>query len=210
MPGPETHFLINPFGMLFSEITALSLVKIDIEGRTVAPTPYRFNYAGFVIHSAIHAAREDAHFIIHLHTDDGVAVSSQKEGVLPLNQRSLNVLKRLAYHDYEGVATSLEERARIVAHLGDRSLLVLRNHGTLAVGGTAGEAWMGIYNLEKTCTAQIRALSAGRDNVLMVPEEVQRLAAARVGDMQRSGDSAQLAWQALLRRVRRESPGFDT
>ena len=209
VPGPQRHFLINPFGLRFCEVTASSLVKVDIDGKVVATTAHRFNYAGFVIHSAIHAAREDAHFIIHFHTDDGVAVASQQEGILPLNQRALGVLKRLAYHDYEGVATSLEERQRIVADLGDKTLMLLRNHGTLALGPTAGHAWMGIYNLEKTCATQIKALSAGRANVLPVPAEVQRQAAARIGDSSRREENMELAWQALLRQVHKESPGFD-
>jgi ribulose-5-phosphate 4-epimerase/fuculose-1-phosphate aldolase len=209
VPGPQRHFLINPFGLRFCEVTASSLVKIDIDGKVIEPTTHRFNYAGFVIHSAIHAAREDAHFIIHLHTDDGVAVSSQTEGVLPLNQRALGVVKRLAYHDYEGVATSLEERERLVEHLGDKSLLVLRNHGTLALGPTAGHAWMGIYNLEKTCSTQIKALSAGRAGVSMVPEEVQMNSASRISNSARRDENTALAWSAMMRRVRKDSPGFD-
>jgi len=209
VPGPHRHFLINAFGSRFCEITASSLVKIDLEGNVVGQNTQRFNYAGFVIHSAIHAARDDAHFIIHFHTDDGVAVASQKEGVMPLNQRALGVLKRLAYHDYEGVATSLGERERIVADLGEKSLMILRNHGTLALGPTAGHAWMGMYNLEKTCTTQIKALSAGRANLLMVPDEVQQQAAARVMNSVRRDESMALAWQALLRQVEQDSPGFN-
>ncbi len=213
VPGPEHHFLINPYGLRFGEVTASSLVKIDLDGELVEPSAYGINYAGFVIHSAIHAAREDAHYVIHFHTDDGIAVSSQKEGLLPLNQRSLGVIPRLAYHDYEGVALHLDERERLVADLGDKSLLLLRNHGTLALGTSPGAAWLGIYQLEKACTAQIRALSGGRDGVLIAPlaaqEEVAKLVAGQGRGTSDRVSTADLAWAALLRRVDQESPGYD-
>lgn len=207
VPGPRTQFLINPFGLRFAEITASSLVKIDLDGQPVTPTPYQVNYPGFVIHSAIHAARTDAHYILHLHTDDGVAVASQAEGLLPLNQRALQVLRRLAYHDYEGVVTDLGERERIVRDLGDRSLMILRNHGTLAVGDTPGAVWLGIYALEKACTAQVRALSAGRGGVLPAPEAVQAKMAQSNGPPR--SETTELVWASLLRQVRLESPGYD-
>ena len=143
LPGPEHHFLINPYGLLFGEITASSLVKIDLEGNILQETPYFINPAGFTIHSAVHAAREDAHYVMHLHTDQGVAVSAQKEGLLPLTQHALIVLPRLAYHDYEGIALNLDERERLVNDLGDKALMLLRNHGTLAVGPTAADCWTG-------------------------------------------------------------------
>src|SRR5271168_3348139 len=133
LPGPEHQFLINPFGMFFGEITASSLVKIDLNGAILQETPYFINPAGFTIHSAIHAAREDAHFVMHLHSDQGVAVSAQAEGLLPLSQHALIVMPRLAYHDYEGIALNLDERERLVADLGEtKTLMLLRNHGTLA------------------------------------------------------------------------------
>jgi ribulose-5-phosphate 4-epimerase/fuculose-1-phosphate aldolase len=211
VPGADHHFLINPYGLRFSEITASSLVKIDLDGNKVAPSEYGINYAGFVIHSAIHAAREDAHWIVHFHTDDGVAVSSQKDGLLPLNQRSLGVLPRLTYHDYEGIALRLDERERLVTDLGPTSsLMLLRNHGTLALGPTAGAAWLGIYQLERACTAQIRALSAGRDGVLIAPEAAQReVAGLHSGDPARRAAHADLVWKALLRQVQKEAPGHD-
>src|SRR6476619_3259636 len=154
IPGPEHHFLINPYGMLFEEITASSLVKIDLEGAVRQETPYFINPAGFTIHSAIHANREDAHYVMHLHSDDGVAVAAQAEGLLPLTQHSLIVLPRLAYHDYEGIALNLDERERLVASLGDKSLMLLRNHGTLSAGATAADCWVGMYYLERACTMQ--------------------------------------------------------
>ena len=206
VPGPEHHFLINPYGLFFEEMTASALVKVDAEGKIVQQTSSFINPAGFTIHSAIHAAREDAHFVIHLHTDQGVAVSAQKDGLLPLTQAALVVLPRLAYHDYEGIALNLDERQRIVADLGDGSLMLLRNHGTLAVGSTAAEAWIGIFFLERACLQQTLALTAGRDGVLTAPAEAQDEVRAQTAGMPMV---AQLAWPGLLRRLNRELPGYD-
>jgi ribulose-5-phosphate 4-epimerase/fuculose-1-phosphate aldolase len=210
VPGPEHHFLINPYGMMFEEITASSLVKIDCEGNVQQETPYFVNAAGFTIHSAVHMAREDAHFVMHLHTDQGVAVAAQKEGLLPLSQHALIVLPRLAYHDYEGIALNLDERERLVADLGEKDLLLLRNHGTLSVGQTAAGCWNGMFFLERACKQQVMALSAGRDNVLIAPQgaqdEVARQAAGRNDARATAGA---LAWPACLRKLDRESPGYD-
>src|SRR3954465_5264174 len=173
IPGTDHHFLINPYGLTFDEITASSLVKIDLDGNVLQETPYFINPAGFTIHSAIHAARDDAHFVMHLHSDDGVAVAAQAEGLLPLSQHALIVLPRLAYHDYEGIALNLDERERLVADIGDKNLMLLRNHGTLAVGDTAANCWVGMYYLERSCTMQVQAMSAGRANVLMAPDASQ-------------------------------------
>src|SRR5580693_9100480 len=151
LPGPDHHFLINPYGQFFDEITASSLVKIDLQGEILQETPYFINPAGFTIHSAIHAARDDAHFVIHLHTDQGVAVSAQAEGLLPLTQHALVTLPRLAYHDYEGIALDLDERERLVADLGDKSVMLLRNYGTLALGRTAAAARNAMFFLERAC-----------------------------------------------------------
>ena len=144
IPGPDHHFLINPYGMFFEEITASSLVKIDLDGKILQETPYFINPAGFTIHSAIHAAREDARYVMHLHSDQGVAVAAQKEGLLPLSQHALIVLPRLAYHDYEGIALNLDERERLVHDIGDKTLMLLRNHGTLSVGATAADGCRGM------------------------------------------------------------------
>ncbi|MGD0676667.1 MAG: class II aldolase/adducin family protein [Polyangiaceae bacterium] len=217
IPGPERHFLLNPLGFWFEEVTASNLVKITLDG-AIVEGEHDINYAGFVIHSAIHAAREDAHFIVHLHTDDGVALSSQKEGLLPLNQRSLAIIPGLAYHDYEGIAFHLDERARLVADLGDKSQLVLRNHGTLALGETAAKAWNRIYGLEKAATAQIGALTAGRNGVLIAPQAAQdevrrqmsgggRLYGGDRPERRRSFED--LGWDAIRRKVDRYSPGYD-
>src|SRR6202000_2987110 len=143
VPGPEHHFLINPYGLLFEEITASSLVKIDMDGRKVVESPYPVNPAGFTIHSALHMNRDDAHCVIHLHTDDGVAVSAQEEGLLPLDQHAMMICGDIAYHDYEGIALDLDERDRLVADIGaDKHAMILRNHGTLALGKSCADAFM--------------------------------------------------------------------
>ncbi|HVY87772.1 MAG TPA: class II aldolase/adducin family protein [Hyphomonadaceae bacterium] len=208
VPGPEHHFLINPYGLFFEEITASSLVKVDLDGNIVEPTDYMINPAGFTIHSAIHAAREDAKFVLHVHTDEGVAVSATKEGLLPLSQTALVVLPNLAYHEYEGIALDHGERERLVADLGDKTQMMLWNHGTLAVGETAAQCWLGIYFLERACKAQVLASTQGREHLRMAPPESievvkQQQAATR-------GIGAQLAWPGCLRKLDRDSPGYDT
>ena len=208
IPGPEHHFLINPYGMFFEEITASSLVKIDLEGNILQETPYFINPAGFTIHSAIHAAREDAMFVMHLHTDQGVAVASQKEGLLPLSQHALAVLPGLAYHDYEGIALNLDERERLVADLGPaKPLMLLRNHGTLSVGATAAACWVGMFFLERACKQQVMALSAGRDGVLVAPQAAQEEVSRQTGG--NVGMTGGLAWPACLRQLDRRLPGYD-
>lgn len=208
VPGPEHHFLINPYGLLFEEITASSLVKVDLEGNIVSPTSYMINAAGFTIHSAVHMAREDAHCVIHLHTDQGVAVSAQKEGLLPLSQHALIVLPTLAYHDYEGIALDLDERERIVNDLGDKNLMLLRNHGTLAVGPSAASAFVGMFYLERACKQQVMALSVGREHVLDAPKDAQDTVRGQV--TRGPGATGGLAWPALLRKLDRHLPGYDT
>jgi ribulose-5-phosphate 4-epimerase/fuculose-1-phosphate aldolase len=205
IPGPEHHFLINPYGLLFEEITASSLVKIDLHGNILQETPHFINPAGFTIHSAIHEAREDAHFVMHLHTDQGVAVAAQTHGLLPLSQHALIVRPRLAYHDYEGIALNLDERARLVADIGDKTLMLLRNHGTLSVGDTAANCWIGMFFLERACKQQVMALSAGADGVLLAPEASQ----AEVEAQTSRGVGGALAWPGCLRKLDRESPGYD-
>jgi ribulose-5-phosphate 4-epimerase/fuculose-1-phosphate aldolase len=208
IPGPEHHFLINPYGQFFNEITASSLVKIDLDGNVLQESEYFINPAGFTIHSAIHAARDDAHFVMHLHSDQGVAVSAQKEGLLPLSQHALVVLPKLAYHDYEGIALDLDERERLVADLGPTAtLMLLRNHGTLAVGQTAAECWNGMFFLERACKQQVMALSAGRENVLIAPQGSQDEVKRQTESRNVSGGA--LAWPGALRLLDRESPGYD-
>jgi ribulose-5-phosphate 4-epimerase/fuculose-1-phosphate aldolase len=205
IPGPEHHFLINPYGLFFEEITASSLIKIDLEGAILQETAYFINPAGFTIHSAIHAARENAHYVMHLHTDQGVAVAAQKEGLLPLSQHALVILPSLAYHDYEGIALNHEEKDRLVHDLGDKSVMLLRNHGTLAVGESAADCWIGMFYLERACKQQVMALSGGRENVLIAPEQAQ----AEVRSVVSRGMGGALAWPACLRRLDRENPGYD-
>ena len=208
VPGPEHHFLINPYGVFFEEMTASALVKVDLDGGIVMETPYYINPAGFTIHSAVHAAREDAMCVMHLHTDTGVGVSAQAEGLLPIGQNSLIVIPQLAYHDYEGIALNLDERERLVANLGSKNLMMLRNHGTLAVGATAAAAWMNMFFLERACAQQVAALSGGRQHILFAPDEAVeevtgQTAAGGVGGVSR------LAWPGLLRKLDRHLPGYD-
>jgi ribulose-5-phosphate 4-epimerase/fuculose-1-phosphate aldolase len=160
VPDGDHHFLINPYGMTFDEVSASSLVKVDLEGRKVMESPYEINPAGFTIHSAIHAAREDAQCVMHTHSLNGVAVSATKGGVLPISQQSIFVLSSLAYHDYEGVALLEGEKPRLVRDLGDKSFLMLRNHGILTVGASIPDAFLFMYLFESACTIQVRAQAA--------------------------------------------------
>jgi ribulose-5-phosphate 4-epimerase/fuculose-1-phosphate aldolase len=208
VPGPEHHFLINPYGMFFNEITASSLVKVDLDGNIVEPTEYAINPAGFTIHSAIHAAREDAKFVLHVHHNAGIAVSATKEGLLPISQHALIVLPMLAYHDYEGIALDLGERERLVADLGAKTALMLWNHGTLATGETAAQCWLTIYNLEKACEIQVMASAQGREHLRLAPDAAIETVAGQV--MMAAGAGSVLAWPGLLRKVERESPGYDS
>jgi ribulose-5-phosphate 4-epimerase/fuculose-1-phosphate aldolase len=208
VPGPEHHFLINPYGMFFEEITASSLVKIDLAGSKVMESPYEINPAGFTIHSAIHAAREDALCVLHLHSLNGVAVSAQAEGVLPISQQSIYVLASLAYHDYEGVALREDEKPRLVRDLGDKSFLMLRNHGLITVSDTIADAFLWMYLFESACTIQVRAQSGGGD---LIPIAPQIIASARVSAQQVTRYSGgALAWPGLLRKLDRLDPSYRT
>jgi ribulose-5-phosphate 4-epimerase/fuculose-1-phosphate aldolase len=208
VPGPEHHFLINPYNLMFEEITASSLVKIDVEGHPVMETPYITNAAGFTIHSALHMSRDDAHAVIHLHTPQGQAVSAMAEGLMPLTQTAMLIREEIAYHEYEGVATDLEERERLVEDLGTtKTAMILRNHGTLTIGKTVAEAFIKMYFLERACEAQIHTLAAGRDGLYNPPQGTPEKAAMQgkaglevVGNM--------LAWPALLRKLDRIDPSF--
>ena len=208
IPGPEHHFLLNPYQLMFEEVTASSLVKVDVHGNPVDPTPFITNPAGFTIHSAVHMAREDAHAVMHLHTPAGQAVSAHEDGLLPLTQTAMLVRGDLAYHDYEGVAVDLSERERIVADLGTKGAMLLRNHGTLAVGGNVGECFVKLYFIERACEAQIMALSAG-DKVSGPPQGAAELAGEQGGVGLKMAANL-LAWPALLRKAYRLDPGFAT
>ena len=208
VPGPEHHFLLNPYNLMFEEVTASSLVKVDTDGNPVDPTPFITNPAGFTIHSAIHMAREDAQAVMHLHTPAGQAVSAHAEGLLPLTQTAMLIRGQLGFHDYEGVAVDLSERERLVANLGDKSGMILRNHGTLAVGSTVGECFVKLYFLERACQAQIMALSAGAD--LSHPPQGSSEIAAEQGTAGLTIAANLLAWPALKRKAYRLDPSFAT
>jgi len=206
VPGPEHHFLINPYGMLFDEITASSLVKIDLNGDVVMESPYFVNPAGFTIHSAVHAAREDALCVMHLHTDYGIAVSAQREGLLPISQPALVALASLAYHDYEGLALNEAEKPRLVEDLGTKTSMILRHHGLLTVGKTAAEAFLAMFILERACKIQILAQSGAAD-LTRVSDPILRLVASQV-DAVTVGQGAQLSWPGLLRKLDRIDPSY--
>lgn len=206
VPGEGHHFLINPYGMMFEEITASSLVKIDLDGRKVMDSPYDVNPAGFTIHSAVHAARDDAVCVMHLHTLDGVAVAAQRDGLLPISQQSMIVLSSLAYHDYEGIALEPAEKPRLVRDLGDRDFLLLRNHGLLTVGDSVAAAFLNMYVLQSACAIQLRA-QAGGGELVRVPAPVLERGEAQWMAVTRRGDRS-IAWPALLRRLDRRDPGW--
>jgi ribulose-5-phosphate 4-epimerase/fuculose-1-phosphate aldolase len=206
VPGAERHFLINPYGMMFDEITASSLVKVDLAGKKVLESPYEINPAGFATHGCIHAAREDAHCVMHVHSLNGVAVSAQREGVLPISQQSLFVLASLAYHDYEGLALNAAEQPRLVGDLGEKFYLMLRNHGLLTIGTSAAEAFLHMYLFETTCTIQLRAQSGGKE---LIPIDDSILGGIRAAAQQVTrGQGSALVWPGLLRRLDRRSPGY--
>ena len=205
--GPEHHFLINPYGMLFEEITASSLVKVDLHGNKVMDSEYDINPAGFTIHSAIHAAREDAKCVLHIHSINGVAVSAQKNGVLPLSQQSILVLSSLAYHDYEGIALREDEKPRLVADLGDKNFFMLRNHGLLTAADNIPDAFMFMYLFEAACMIQVRA-QAGGGELIPIDQKIIDTAQAQAQAVTRQAGGA-LAWPALLRRLDRRNPGYD-
>lgn len=205
VPGTDHHFLINPFGLMFDEITASSLVKIDLEGNQIEPSPFMVNKAGFTIHSAVHAGREDAYCVFHLHTVAGTAVSSLEAGLLPINQTAMILNGEIAYHDYEGIAFNHDERPRLVADLGTKSAMMLRNHGTLTVGGTVAGAFMTMYFLERACEIQVAATSGGM-KVLTPKKEVQDLVAQQA-KMERAG-AERLVWPALIRLLDKKLPGY--
>src|ERR1700682_2725406 len=204
VPGPEHHFLINPYGMMFDEITASSLVKIDLAVSKVMESPFEINPAGFTIHSAVHEAREDAHCVIHLHTMEGVAVSCQKAGLMPLSQQSLFPLSSLAYHDYEGVALNPDEKARLVRDLGDKHNMILRNHGLLTCAETVADAFLYMYILQKACEVQVRAQAAGGELIPVPQPIVDGIRTASEAVLRQSG--GMIAWPGILRKLDRQDP----
>ena len=208
VPGEERAFLLNPYGMMFHEITASSLIKLDFDGNVLLESEeYSVNLAGFTIHSALLMARPDVGSVLHLHSRDGAAVSAQKEGLLPLTQTAMIARTFLAYHDYEGIALDLGERERLVNDLGDKCLMMLRNHGTLACGPTVADAFVRMFTLERACEMQVAALSGGR--ALSIPsEEVQEVVSRQTREGNSADGPGALAWPALLRMLDRADPSY--
>jgi ribulose-5-phosphate 4-epimerase/fuculose-1-phosphate aldolase len=207
VPGPDHHFLINPYGLMFDEITASSLVKVDLDGNQLSKSEYSINPAGFTIHSAIHEVREDAGCVLHLHTPDGTAVSSYSEGLLPLNQTAQLVTHDLAYHDYEGIALDHEERPRLQKDLGGKNHMLLRNHGTLTVGRSVASAFERMYHLERACTMQVRT------RLLGPTYPVDQTAIDKNTELLSNPDRAELrsttlVWPPLLRKLDRIDPSY--
>ncbi|MDD0837371.1 class II aldolase/adducin family protein [Curvibacter sp. HBC61] len=204
--GDEHQFLINPYGLMFDEITASSLVKVDMQCNKLHDSPFPVNPAGFVIHSAVHEARPEAGCVLHTHTRAGIAVSAQKTGILPISQQSTFVLSSLAYHDYEGVAIRDDEKARLQADLGKANYLVLRNHGLLTVGRSIAEAFLSMYTFENTCRIQVDALAGGLDLVSVDPQILNGVAHAM--KVQTGGIGGAFVWPSLLRKLERLDPGY--
>jgi ribulose-5-phosphate 4-epimerase/fuculose-1-phosphate aldolase len=206
VPGPDEHFLINAYGLLFEEMTASSLVKVDLRGNLVLDSPYIINPAGFTIHSAVHEARPDVSCVLHTHTRAGVAVSAQAAGLLPISQASLIPLISIGYHDYEGVALNPEEKPRLVADLGSHSSLILRNHGLLTAAATIPDAFLTMYILETACQTQLLAQSTGAE-LTTIDERILKGIAAQAEQVTK-GLGGQLAWPGLLRKLDRRDPSF--
>lgn len=205
VPGKEEHFLINPFGMAFEEITASSLVKVDLDGNIIGDSDFPVNGGGFTIHSAVHGARPDLHCVMHLHTNDGIAVSMLQCGLLPLSQHAMLFHGRLAYHDYEGPALDLGERQRLIADLGSKNAMILRNHGLLTAGKSIGEAFVRMSYLNRACVTQIKAMSCGVPLNQPTDELAEMTASIHEGDTLPLG---QREWPAMLRRLDRTYPGY--
>src|SRR6204780_474112 len=199
VPGSEHHFLINPYGMTFDEITASSLVKVDLAGRKVADSPYDINPAGFTIHSAIHAARENANCVLHVHSLNGAAVSAQRDGVLPISQQSMFVLASLAYHDYEGVALREDEKPRLVRALGDKNYFMLRNHGLITVADNLPDAFLLLYTFEAACMIQVRAQAGGGELVRIDPRILET--GLQQAETVTHGAGGGAAWPALFKNI---------
>jgi ribulose-5-phosphate 4-epimerase/fuculose-1-phosphate aldolase len=207
-PEQENAFLINRFGLRFAEVTASNLLVIDDQGKVIGDQQYRANPAGFAIHAAVHRAREDAHCVMHLHTDAGIAVSMLECGLLPVSQHAMRFWKSIGYHDYEGIALTPPEAARLVEHLGKHPALILRNHGTMTVGRTVAEAYVLMDALEKACRTQLAAMAASPGGLKLPSEEVlDHTLAQLTGDWEPEGE---LEWPALLRMLEREEPEFLT
>ena len=208
VPGPDHHFLINPFGLAYDEITASSLVKIDLDGTVLDGSEYGINAAGYTIHSAIHAAREDAFCVVHTHSDAGVAVSCLKDGFLPMTQGGLQFYNRMAYHDYAGIARDLSERDRLVADLGNRWAMILRNHGLLTIGETVSRAFTRLYYLEQACKVQLDVMRTGGEIILPSPEVCEHTAQQWESGIEGMRENELPEWPAYLRMLDRKDPSY--
>ncbi len=207
VPGPEHHFLMNPFGLMFEEITASSLIKIDLDGNIVMPSPYKVNAAGFTIHGGIHMSAPEHNCVIHTHSEDGVAVSAQKHGLLPITQHSMQVIADLSYHDYEGIALNHGERSRLIEDLGDKHCMILRNHGLMSVGKTAADAFMRHFFLERSCTMQIKAMVGGTE--LITPsQDVQDVVNDQAKFTRPDMNAESYFWAPLVRQLDRLDPSY--
>lgn len=208
IPGPDHHFLINPYGLMFDEITASSLIKVDLACEKVNPSPFPVNPAGFNIHSAIHEVRPDVGCVMHTHTVAGVAVSAQQRGVLPISQQSTFVLGSLAYHDYEGVAFLEAEKPRLQADLGHKRFLMLRNHGLLVASRTIADAFLNMHLFENTCRIQLAAQSGGAPLTEVDPSVMTGV--SRSSKVQTGGQGGNFVWPALIRKLDRLDPSYKT
>jgi ribulose-5-phosphate 4-epimerase/fuculose-1-phosphate aldolase len=204
VPGSDEHFLLNPYGVLFEQVTATDLVKVDLDGNIVQDTRYSINSAGFVIHSAVHAARPNAKCVLHTHTVAGMAVASMEEGLMPLTQKSMRFYNRIGYHDYEGVADDLDERGRLARDLGSHNALILRNHGLLTCGETVARAFFLMKNLEKCCQTQLAAMASGGTLLKLSPNLMEHAAGQVAGRL----DGEASGWSALLKMLDRIDPGY--
>jgi ribulose-5-phosphate 4-epimerase/fuculose-1-phosphate aldolase len=204
VPGSEEHFLLNPYGVLFEQIRASDLVKVDLEGNIVQETPHTINSAGFVIHSAVHAARPDAKCVLHTHTVAGMAVATTEDGLLPLTQKSMRFYNRIGYHDYEGVAEDLDENQRLVRDLGEHNALILRNHGLLTCGPTVARAFFLMKNLEKSCQTQLAAMASGGKLIKLSSNLMEHAA----GQVERRLDGEASGWSSLLKKLDRTDPSY--
>jgi ribulose-5-phosphate 4-epimerase/fuculose-1-phosphate aldolase len=209
VPGTE-EFLINPYGLFFDEVTASNLIKIDLAGNKLSPSERDINPAGFIIHGAIHEARPDVQCICHVHTADGIVVSMQKDGLLPISQQATFVRESLAYHAYEGVSFNPEEKARLQEHLGRKDFLILANHGLLTCGESIPDTFLRMYILQRACEMQVKALSSGAE-LLRIPPEIESYTIQLTSKVNPNGRAldGMLSWPALLRRLDRVSPGYD-
>ncbi len=206
VPGPEHHFLINPYGMFFEEITASNLVKVDLQGNKVMDSEFDINPAGFTIHSAVHEAREDAKCVLHLHTNAGIAISTLKSGLQAYSQQSLFALSSMSYHDYEGVALNPDEKQRLVADLGKNSFMILRNHGLLTCAESIPDAFIYMFLLQRSCEIQLMAQSTGQE-MIPIPDPILQGIQAQAEQVTRSA-GGNLAWPGILRKLDRINPGY--